>query len=161
MSTTHQEPTEKVEDRPQRIQRKRTKGWRTPPNTVFVGRPTEWGNPHDWTKCPNGKAEAVALFEQHQLGRQSFRLSVRHHLAGKNLACWCGLDEPCHADLLLRIANDGLKECHECGQELPPDQFDNGHWRCRFCQSYRDTFGPENMFDSYNRPSECNDYPYH
>ena len=28
-----------------RIQRKRSKGWRNPPNTIYVGRPTKWGNP--------------------------------------------------------------------------------------------------------------------
>lgn len=28
-----------------RIQRKRTKGWKMPKNTVYVGRPTKWGNP--------------------------------------------------------------------------------------------------------------------
>jgi hypothetical protein len=27
-------------------------------------------------------------------------------LRGKNLACWCGLNEPCHADVILRIANE-------------------------------------------------------
>lgn len=27
-------------------------------------------------------------------------------LRGKNLACWCRLDQPCHADVLLRLAND-------------------------------------------------------
>jgi hypothetical protein len=26
-------------------------------------------------------------------------------LRGKNLACWCALDKPCHADVLLKIAN--------------------------------------------------------
>lgn len=30
---------------PERIQRKRNKGWRMPPNTLYVGRPTIWGNP--------------------------------------------------------------------------------------------------------------------
>ena len=30
---------------PQRIQRRRTKGWRKPPNTVCIGRPGPWGNP--------------------------------------------------------------------------------------------------------------------
>lgn len=30
---------------------------------------------------------------------------VRAELAGKNLACWCPLDQPCHADVLLEIAN--------------------------------------------------------
>ena len=28
-----------------------------------------------------------------------------HELAGKNLACWCPLSQPCHADVLLEIAN--------------------------------------------------------
>ncbi|MCR1785331.1 DUF4326 domain-containing protein [Nocardioides carbamazepini] len=28
-----------------------------------------------------------------------------HELAGKDLACWCPLDQPCHADVLLEIAN--------------------------------------------------------
>ena len=31
---------------------------------------------------------------------------IRHHLRGKNLACWCPLDQPCHADVLLDIANE-------------------------------------------------------
>jgi hypothetical protein len=26
-------------------------------------------------------------------------------LRGKNLACWCAIDAPCHADILLRLAN--------------------------------------------------------
>lgn len=30
---------------------------------------------------------------------------IREHLAGKNLACWCALDAPCHADVLLELAN--------------------------------------------------------
>ncbi|MGG7510939.1 DUF4326 domain-containing protein [Plantibacter sp. YIM 135249] len=30
---------------------------------------------------------------------------VRAELAGKDLACWCPLDQPCHADVLLKIAN--------------------------------------------------------
>jgi hypothetical protein len=27
-------------------------------------------------------------------------------LRGKNLACWCKPDQPCHADVLLELAND-------------------------------------------------------
>jgi hypothetical protein len=30
---------------------------------------------------------------------------IRAELRGKNLACWCPLDQPCHADVLLEIAN--------------------------------------------------------
>ncbi len=31
---------------------------------------------------------------------------IRAYLRGKNLACWCKLDQPCHADVLLELAND-------------------------------------------------------
>ena len=30
---------------------------------------------------------------------------LRHELAGYDLACWCPLDQPCHADVLLELAN--------------------------------------------------------
>lgn len=30
---------------------------------------------------------------------------IREHLAGADLACWCRLDETCHADVLLEVAN--------------------------------------------------------
>lgn len=30
---------------PTRIQRKRTKGWKSPPGTIYCGRPSRWGNP--------------------------------------------------------------------------------------------------------------------
>lgn len=37
---------------PVRLQRKRTKGYRLPPDAVYVGRPTKWGNPFEAYKCP-------------------------------------------------------------------------------------------------------------
>jgi len=30
---------------------------------------------------------------------------VQRELRGKDLACWCPLDQPCHADILLEVAN--------------------------------------------------------
>lgn len=39
-------------------------------------------------------------------GEMSFSVDdVRHELAGADLACWCRLDQPCHADVLLELAN--------------------------------------------------------
>ena len=35
---------------------------------------------------------------------------VREQLRGKNLVCWCALDQPCHADVLLKIANGGKEK---------------------------------------------------
>lgn len=89
---------------PVRIQRKRAKGWTMPPNAVYVGRPTKWGNP-----CPvetyGGRKEAVAGFRRYLRARMYFNSLEPTELRGKDLACWCPLDQPCHADVLLEIAN--------------------------------------------------------
>ena len=83
---------------PKGIQRKRTKGWRMPENCVYVGRPTKWGNP--FKVAILGHDLAVELYERCVLSG----LPV-HELRGKNLACWCPLDQPCHRDVLLQAAN--------------------------------------------------------
>lgn len=109
---------------PVRIQRKRTKGWKMPENTVYVGRGSRWGNPFriGETVCLEtadawawriskpgdicaGAEEAVRKFAV-SLGLDDCMIAqVRLHLRGKNLACFCGLDQPCHADVLLSVAN--------------------------------------------------------
>jgi len=98
---------------PRRIQLSRRRGWRMPPNTVSVARPGRWGNPHRVGLCgvcgvKHTQAEAVAEFEAELFADMNHqaRDKVRCELAGKNLACFCGLDQPCHADTLLRVAND-------------------------------------------------------
>lgn len=103
------------DQRPKRIQRKRTKGWKMPPNTVYVGRPSIWGNPYFLVRCIGSEEDkrldrerAVNNFRGYllanQAGAERFRLPV-HTLRGKDLACWCPLDQQCHADVLLEIAN--------------------------------------------------------
>ena len=87
-----------------RIQRKRTKGWKMPENTVYVGRPTKWGNPHRW----GGKDLQVRMYRQTidgNLWTSPTKQEIQKELRGKNLACWCPLDQPCHADVLLEVAN--------------------------------------------------------
>lgn len=99
---------------PKRIQRKRTKGWRMPPNTVYVGRGTKWGNPFKLSEGYSRK-DAVWWFKQMIFVCPQYRERAKRELKGKNLACWCPLEDkngnriPCHADVLLRIAN-GSKE---------------------------------------------------
>lgn len=91
---------------PVRIQRKRTAGWKMPDNTVYVGRPTIFGNPFDHQTL--GHETAVenyrVMLEAHMKGNTYLARAV-NELKGKNLACWCSLDMPCHADLLLEMAN--------------------------------------------------------
>lgn len=91
---------------PKRIQRKRTKGWKMPENSVYVGRPTWWGNPFQGCGYPD---EQVADYKHWVMTSDSdwanwVRANI-HKLKGRNLACWCQLDQPCHADVLLELAN--------------------------------------------------------
>ena len=154
---------------PQRVQRRRTKGWRMPENTVYVGRGSKWGNPYvigeaqlrfprqngtefwefegrlhkrsgekhafhhgDYTLREDGsklyrvtwhdvrdatRQECVSMFREYVTGdldmiefrHQSQVDAIRAELAGKNLACWCKEGDPCHADVLLELANGASK----------------------------------------------------
>lgn len=89
--------------RPARIQRKRTKGWKMPEGAVYVGRPSKYANP-----IP---VESTGVFDEAGQAQYTATLTradlaaIRRDLRGKVLCCWCRLDQDCHADILLRIAN--------------------------------------------------------
>lgn len=114
---------------PRRIQLSRAAGWRMPENTVKVDRSTKWGNPFK-----PGKPSAFSGGRPVQDARHAFVLyravapdneplvtAAHGELSGKNLACWCSLCDlhrdgkpfgvdcivcaPCHADVLIQIAN--------------------------------------------------------
>ncbi|NNM75007.1 DUF4326 domain-containing protein [Enterovirga sp. DB1703] len=106
---------------PVRVQLQRTKGWRMPPNTVKVDRSTRWGNPFvvgeqyplvegyvGGPVCGSSviadAKDAVVAFRDWATDEFS-PLPDLAPLRGKNLACWCRLDQPCHADVLLELAN--------------------------------------------------------
>jgi hypothetical protein len=74
---------------------------------VVVSRPSRWGNP--WIADSITREKAVAQYRAALLGgRLDYTVrEVRAELAGKNLACWCDSDGPCHAEVLLEIANAG------------------------------------------------------
>ncbi|MEW2071979.1 DUF4326 domain-containing protein [Streptomyces sp. NPDC007346] len=119
---------------PTRIQRRRTKGWRKPDNTVIVTRPSRFGNPftlgmvHELGYAQPGeivatRRAAVGAFqdwlrgnrlmwqsEEGDTARQRL-LDGLPELRGKNLACYCPLPKPgqpdyCHAAVLLKLANE-------------------------------------------------------
>jgi hypothetical protein len=92
------------EREPIRIQRKRMKGWRMPEGAVYVGRPTRYGNPYS-VKVWGTRERAVGEFRALMRRWGAFRDLVKMELRGKDLACWCPLDQPCHADVLLELAN--------------------------------------------------------
>ena len=77
---------------------------------MVVARPSQWGNPFV-VGDERSRAQAVELFAAALTSDDGATLrfnvaDVRRELAGRDLACWCPLDEPCHADVLLRLANE-------------------------------------------------------
>lgn len=100
---------------PKRIQmHRRPGGWRKDnPDAVIVARPTRWGNPTPWAP-PLDRIYAARCYYNWITGCRLQRdlhgppptiEEIRRALAGRDLACWCPLCEPCHADILLRFAN--------------------------------------------------------
>ena len=119
-------------EKPIRVQRKRTKGWKMPVNTKSVTRPGKFGNPYkigEWNvwavvDLKTGKSLKDILIEKNGENKYhsvedtllAFREKIKHssafkriikrELIGKNLACFCPLSSPCHADILLEVANE-------------------------------------------------------
>ena len=121
---------------PKRIQRQRHKGWKKPANTVIVDRTTKWGNPISIAEVaeqyPSLEGRQVAtlvvrdfetLARQGSLHLPNWRFlggargpvtwtypsadEICAELAGRNLCCPCPPGRPCHADVLLELANGG------------------------------------------------------
>jgi hypothetical protein len=95
-----------------------------PEGCIYVGRPSKWGNTyrpkqrtwHSITKdfvMVRDVAHAVQLYREmwehwlaaDTLGGGRSPWTVFDPLRGHDLACWCPLDQPCHADVLLELAN--------------------------------------------------------
>lgn len=117
-----------TEPTPQRIQRRRTKGWRAPEHSVYVGRPTRFGNPARIIHADHGlivqwgeTGGSVGVWPTEAAARRyateayaswinqpeqaDTRTLFRALLHGRDLSCWCPLDQACHADVLLRLVN--------------------------------------------------------
>lgn len=84
----------------ERVQRKRSAGWKMPPNAVYVGRPTRWGNPFK-VGIDGTLDEVITLYRSWLEVELGLNPNFLEPLKGKNLACWCNLDNKCHVDVLL------------------------------------------------------------
>jgi hypothetical protein len=120
---------------PFRVQRKRTKGYKMPANTKSVTRPHKFGNPYkigmhnvwdikdretgkslkDILVAKNGENKYHTIEDTLLAYREKIKASgamqqiIKRELAGKNLACFCPLSSPCHADILLEVANEPFR----------------------------------------------------
>ncbi len=81
-----------------------------PEGAIYVGRPSMFGNPYHGAtfgvqSAPELVVEAYREWLMHKLNfDQRYRDALRL-LRGHDLVCWCPLDQPCHADMLLELAN--------------------------------------------------------
>lgn len=73
------------------------------PGGVYVGRPSKWGNPFP---IGNGWLRKDVIVQYDLWLRQHPEMieKAKQELKGKDLICWCA-PLPCHADILLRVAN--------------------------------------------------------
>jgi hypothetical protein len=106
---------------PKRIQLSRAKGWRKPEGAVVVSRPSGWGNPFKIGETyrfrlangemaigvVRGQDHAVKLFRLYLDTRADMLDQIVRELGGRDLCCWCKPGDPCHADILLAVANGG------------------------------------------------------
>jgi hypothetical protein len=89
-----------------------------PENTVSVCRPGKWGNPfpvgaqgfvfEDGSAVfyrGSGATPKIVVDLYRSRTAPKLRDKARAELAGKDLACWCKPGDPCHADVLLELAN--------------------------------------------------------
>lgn len=111
---------------PRRIRLSRAKGWRKPEGAMVVARPGDFGNPFTIASardtgivgsdarlrqlCVDAFRSWLAGSSSYWQGAESDRRRARllerlPELRGQDLACWCSLDGPCHADVLLELAN--------------------------------------------------------
>jgi Domain of unknown function (DUF4326) len=121
---------------PKRVQLRRAQGWCMPPNTRKVDRSTVFGNPFDSVKYGSDDAVRMhrlwltgrmtdeqiearypALIAKHLIARRRRVLATLHQLQGMNLACWCSPKQPCHADLLLELANGAVESARATKRE--------------------------------------------
>lgn len=76
-----------------------------PFDSVYVGRPSKWGNPYV-IGVDGSRAEVISMYEQwlHSSGL----INDVWELRGRDLVCFCA-PSACHADVLLRLANNGVR----------------------------------------------------
>ena len=78
-------------------------------DTVYIGRPSKWGNRFAIGVNGRTRTEAISLYRSWITTDGKHLLNDLHELKGKNLACWCS-PKPCHGDVLLELVRKKFTE---------------------------------------------------
>jgi hypothetical protein len=84
-----------------RVQRKRERGYRLPPNTLCVTRGTRWGN-----YSPSGTAESFREWIRNKPELIRDFLLVCEMKRIEHIACFCPLENECHGDVWIEVWNN-------------------------------------------------------
>jgi hypothetical protein len=74
-----------------------------PKGSVYIGRPSKWGNPFVIGK-DGDRDEVISKYREWLLSQPDKVAMVKHELAGKDVVCFCA-PKSCHGDVLIEIAN--------------------------------------------------------
>lgn len=74
-----------------------------PPDAVYIGRPSKWGNPFVIMESITRK-ESIEMFKKYLNENPKLINDIKKELKGKDLICFCA-PKACHGDILLEIAN--------------------------------------------------------
>jgi hypothetical protein len=74
---------------------------------IFIGRPSVYSNP--FVKGTDGtRSEVIAKFKEY-FNNHPDKNKLLDDLSGKTIACWCGLNESCHGDILIDLFEERRK----------------------------------------------------
>jgi len=74
-----------------------------PPDAVYIGRPSKWGNPFVIGK-DGDREDVIRKYREWLLSRPELIEQARKELRGRDLVCFCA-PKPCHGDVLIEVAN--------------------------------------------------------
>lgn len=79
--------------------------WKKNPNAIYVGRGKgergKWGNPFKVSEY--GLKKCLELYREWLMEKLAHDPEFLEPLRGKDLVCFCKLDQPCHADIIIEM----------------------------------------------------------
>jgi len=80
-----------------------------PPEAIYIGRPSKWGNPFSHlpgtAEQVSTREEAISKYEEWLLSQPELVEEAKRELAGRDLVCWCA-PQRCHGEVLMKIVNE-------------------------------------------------------
>jgi len=81
--------------------------WKSNPNAIQVCRPSKYGNP--FKIVDYGLETCLQKYEEWLREHLTVDPEFLEPLRGKDLVCYCHLDKPCHADIILKLLSEVSK----------------------------------------------------